>query len=184
MTKVGVLVHRPFLKGVTRIRHSAFRSPLVLIAACALQACGSSGSDDSSRAAPDSGAPPSGAASGSTAGVVAAATGLNAEIFCDPAVSRRGLAELSWTPADPPGQEQRIEVTIFKNGFETGAFEETKTLPPDQDSFLLDTVQGQAIHRWRVQTIAAGAQMSSETSRFEGPLCIDDEVLTAPDPIP
>lgn len=161
----------------------------LLAAAVALQACGSSGGDDPAQpaatAANAQGAGSSGgSSSGATSGPVAMATDLRAEIFCDPAASGRGLAEFRWTPADPPGQEQRIEVTIFKNGFETGDFEQSKALSPDDNVFVFESVQGQAVHRWRVVTVGAAAEVPSDTARFEGPLCVDDEVLDQPDPIP
>lgn len=168
------------------MRNLAKPSTLLPCLACfLLQACGGSAGDAAAPppAAPTNSAPPSGAAggttSGATGGPVAAASGLQAELFCDPAEARRGLAELRWTPADPPGQEQRVLVTIFKGGFASGAFEESKPLPPDQDSYVFESVQGQAVHRWRVLTVGAAAETSSETARFEGPLCIYDEVIEA-----
>lgn len=170
-----------------RIKTTEIRYLLVLTAACLLQACDSSGSGDEPTAAPTAvagGSQALRAAGVSGVGPVPEATDLRAEIFCDPAVPRKGLAQLSWTPADPLGQEQRVLVTIFKEGFETGAFEESKPLPPDQDTFLLESVQGQAIHRWRVVTVRTSAEMPSETARFEGPVCINDEVIDQPVPIP
>jgi len=167
-----------------RLKNIFFRL-VFLTTACLIQACGSSGSDDQSRTAAARGAaqgPEIGSVS--TVGAQGEATDLRAEIFCDPAVRRKGLAQLNWTPADPPGQEQQVVVTIFKEGFETGAFEESKPLPPDQASFLLESVQGQAVHRWRVLTATATAEIPSDTARFEGPVCVGDVVVEEPDPIP
>ncbi len=171
--------------GVMTIVTSFLRLLPLLAAACVLQACGgSSGGGDQSPAPNAANAQNPGSASGATSGPVAMATNLSAEIFCDPAISNRGLAEFRWTPADPPGQEQRIEITIFKRGFETGAFEESKPVSPDDDVFVFESVQGQAVHRWRVVTVGAAGETVSETARFEGPLCVDDEVVDQPDPIP
>lgn len=157
---------------------------LSLLAVVAVQACGSSGGDDPSPAATAANPQNAGSPGTSSAGAVGAATNLSAEIFCDPVASNRGLAEFRWTPADPPGQEQRVDVTIFKRGFETGNFEESKPLPPDDDVFVFESVQGQALHRWRVVTVGAAAEVTSESARFEGPLCVDDEVVDQPVPIP
>ena len=157
---------------------------LSLLAALAVQACGPSGGDDPGVAGTTPNPQIAGSTGTSSARSVGAATNLSAEIFCDPVVSNSGLAEFRWTPADPPGQEQRVEVTIFKRGFETGNFEESKPLPPDDDVFVFESVQGQAVHRWRVVTVGAAAEVTSETSRFEGPLCVDDEVVDQPVPIP
>jgi hypothetical protein len=165
-----------------RAKNTIFRPLLYLIFACSLQACGSSGSDDQSRN--DDPSQSATLLSGSALGVRDEATELRAEISCDPAVRRKGLAQLSWTPADPPGQEQKIVFTIFKEGFESGAFEESKPLPSNQDSFLLETVHGQAVHRWRVLTVTATAEIPSDTARFEGPVCIGDVVVEEPAPIP
>lgn len=166
-----------------RINNPSFRSFLIFAAACSMQACGSPGSDEQSRtAAPGTAQDP--ASSGlSAAAEEGAATELSAEIVCDPTVRRKGLAQLSWTPADPPGEEQRVVVTIFKEGFESGAFEESKALPADQETFLLESVHGQAIHRWRVLTVTATSENPSETALFEGPVCIGDVVVDEPIPV-
>ena len=165
-------------------KNTIFRPLLYVIFTCLLQSCGSSGSDDQSQ---NAGADASQSGTVLSASALQArdeATELRAEISCDPAVRRKGLAQLSWTPADPPGQEQKVVFTIFKEGFESGAFEESKALPSDQDSFLLETVHGQAVHRWRVLTVTATAEIPSDTARFEGPVCIGDVVVEEPAPIP
>jgi len=166
-----------------RVNTHSFRSLLILTAICTMQACGSSGSDEQSRTAVEGSTQDPATAGRSATEVQGEATELRAEIFCDPAVRHRGLAQLSWTPADPPGEEQRVAVTIFKEGFETGAFEESKPLPPDQASFLLESVQGQAIHRWRVITVTATSDSPSDTVRFEGPVCVGDIVVDEPIPV-
>ena len=167
-----------------RLRINFLRPLLILIAACSIHACGSSETDDPSADTADGTARAPPVAGGATVGAQGEATDLSAEIFCDPAVRRKGLAQLSWTPADPPGEEQQVLVTIFKEGFESGAFEASKALPPDETTFLLETVHGQAVHRWRVLTVTATAEIPSDTARFEGPVCIGDVVVDQPVPVP
>ena len=161
-----------------------FRTLLCLTAALAIHACGSSGGDDESQIAVQDAAVTTADTSEAVAVQQGEATDLRTEILCDPAVRRKGLAQVSWTPADPPGEEQQVVVTIFKDGFESGAFEESKTLPPDQASFLIESVKGQAVHRWKVLTVTAATETASETARFEGPVCIGDVVVDQPAPIP
>jgi hypothetical protein len=111
-----------------------------------------------------------------------AATDLVAVVGCRGDVRFEGLANLSWSPADPNGSEQVVQVTIFKDGFETGQFESSKPLPPDQATLVFTDLSGQAVHRWRVVTLQGETAIPSETARFTGPVCVGD--IIADQPIP
>lgn len=103
-----------------------------------------------------------------------AASGLKASVSCDPEAARKGRALLEWEPAQEPGSEQEVQVTIFREGFDTGDFVSSKALPPDQTSLLFDQVAGQALHRWRVVTRHGTDLVPSDTARFTGPICVYD----------
>ena len=113
-----------------------------------------------------------------------AATNLQAEVECSVEEPRKGIAKLSWTVATSPGSAQRVDVTIFRGGFERGEFETTGPLPPSQSSLVWDRLSGQAIHFWRVLTLHADGWVPSETSSFEGPTCAADFVPAPTTPVP
>lgn len=111
------------------------------------------------------------------------ATELAAQVKCSDLERFKSIAQLSWSPAENPGDEQRIDVTIFKDGFETGRYESSKALPPEESSYQFDDVKGQALHRWRVVTLTGNDTFFSETARFEGVVCVGDIIADQP-PVP
>src|SRR5688572_4989351 len=56
---------------------------------------------------------------------LAVATDLVAEAECSGTETRKAIAKLSWKVAKSPGSEQRVAITIFRDGFEKGTFEST-----------------------------------------------------------
>ncbi len=101
-----------------------------------------------------------------------AATNLEAKVDCSVEEPRKGIAHLSWTVALNTGSEQRVEVTIFRDGFETGAFERSGPLPPNQSTLTWKELKGQAIHHWRVLTRISSGWVATETASFEGSTCV------------
>jgi len=110
-----------------------------------------------------------------------AATNLVAKPDCDGVNPRKAIARLSWTPAIKPGQEQRVAVTIFRDGFERGKFDISKGLKPGETNLVWDEIRGQAIHFWRVLTLHPEGWVPSVTARFEGPPCVSDPVRQSTD---
>lgn len=106
-----------------------------------------------------------------------AAGNLQAEMRCDEQQLRKAIARLSWTVAANQGSEQRVAVTIYRDGFETGNYEISEPLPPYQSSLVWDRLKGQAIHLWRVLTLQDEGWVPSVTERFEGMSCVADFVL-------
>ena len=92
---------------------------------------------------------------------------------CDVATPGRTATDLAWaTPQD--GGEQRIDLTAFFRGFESGDFVATPTLPPGQTSYrLLDTEPG-AQYEWRVLTRSRDGWVASQSETFRGAACIVD----------
>lgn len=103
-----------------------------------------------------------------------AATDLHAELTCSEADPRMGVASLSWRPATQLGVEQRVVLTIYRDGFERGDFGASETLKPDQTTVLWQPLSGQAIHYWRVLTLHSEGWVPSETMSFTGPTCVAD----------
>jgi hypothetical protein len=106
-----------------------------------------------------------------------AATLLQARLDCDQGDFRKGIAELSWTVAPSRGVEQKVVITLLRDGFEKGDYESSERLPAKQSSLRWERLSGQAIHFWRVLTLLeTGEWVPSETAQFEGPTCVRDAV--------
>jgi hypothetical protein len=100
-----------------------------------------------------------------------AANNLVARAECSQMTPGRAVAYLNWTITSP-GNVQRVDVTIFPDGFATGDYESVGPLPSNQSSLAFDQLKGQAVHQWRVLTLVGGAWIASQTERFEGPTCV------------
>lgn len=111
--------------------------------------------------------PPSSSGSGT-------ASNLSSTVGCEETSSRQAYADLTWKPADPRGDEQRIAVTIYRTGFENNAYTLSDPLAADQSSLRWTDLSGQAIHYWRVLTRYGQEWVASETAQFEGPTCVAD----------
>jgi hypothetical protein len=119
---------------------------------------------------------------GSTLEDPGAATDLQSRVDCEG--PGNAIAELTWALATTPGDEQRVEVTIYRNGFETGEFETSKPLGGDQSSLVWELVETGLNHRWRVLTLQANEWSASETAIFKGPICVGDPEPPPAEPIP
>lgn len=104
-----------------------------------------------------------------------AATGLAGKAECRPAEAGRSFARLSWTPAASTGSEQRVAVTIYRDGFEHGTYRVGPALPPDRTTFDWEPLEGQAVHHWRVLTLQPDGWRPSSTAGFDGPTCPSDQ---------
>jgi hypothetical protein len=108
------------------------------------------------------------------AGGERAASNLESQSGCREDEPGKGFVDLRWSPATRRGQEQRIQVTIFREGFDTGNFKTSEVLTPERDSYQWTQPEGQARHYWRVLTRHSDGWIPSETARFEGPSCVAD----------
>jgi hypothetical protein len=103
-----------------------------------------------------------------------AATALRSEDRCSETDLRKPLAVLRWTTASTPGREQRVDVATRADGFAVGDFRSSATLGPAVSTLTWDRVDAGIIHYWRVVTVHADAQVSSEVADFKGAVCIAD----------
>lgn len=106
------------------------------------------------------------------AGGKRAASNLESQSGCSDDELGKGFVDLKWTPATQRGQEQKLQVTIYREGFETGNFQTSEALSPGRPSYRWSRVEGQAIHYWRVLTRHSDGWIPSETAKFEGPSCV------------
>jgi hypothetical protein len=98
-----------------------------------------------------------------------AAADLKAEARCDP-VELRGIARLSWGSAESGG-EQRVDVTMFRDGFQTGRFETFGPLPANRDEVALTTGEPGISYYWRVLTETGDGWAPSKIERLPWPIC-------------
>lgn len=84
------------------------------------------------------------------------------------------VANLSWTPASRPGEEQVIVITQFPNGFESGRFSSSPGLGPEVSSYRWRGIEPGVVYNWRVLTRHGGTYTPSETGSFRGPDCLAD----------
>ncbi len=106
-----------------------------------------------------------------------ATTDLRAELRCSYTELRKAIADLTWKPAAKPGTRQRVDVTIFGESFERGAFDSSGLLPPDRSSLVWEQVRGRAFHSWRVLTFDGNQWVTSDTGRLVGVICVADFVV-------
>ena len=104
-------------------------------------------------------------------GSAAAATRLSS--FADCSDTARPRARLSWRPA-ARADEQRVAVTIYRDGFERPRYQRSRALPAGKASLVWRRIQGQAIHRWVVLTRRGDRWTASRPAKFEGPGCVAD----------
>lgn len=101
-----------------------------------------------------------------------AASNLESQSSCREDEPGKGFVDLKWAPAAQRGQEQKLQVTIFREGFESGTFQLSEALTPDRASYRWTRSEGQANHYWRVLTRHSDGWTPSETARFAGPHCV------------
>ena len=107
-----------------------------------------------------------------------AATNLQSEATCSLEDPAKGVSRLSWAPAAKRGAEQRVALTTYVRGFDTGIFVTTEPLPPDRQSFVWERTGPGIIHYWWVLTLHTEGWVPSEVASFEGADCVADYAQT------
>lgn len=111
-----------------------------------------------------------------TPGGSQAATGLSATSGCDETNAGLPIADMAWSPSATGGDQQRVVVTIFVDGFETNRYEAGPPLSASASSFRWEGNLSVGLqHRWRVLTLHNGTWTPSEDGIFDGPRCIADQ---------
>ncbi len=102
-----------------------------------------------------------------------AATDLRVEARCSAARPGTRSASFAWRVAATPGQAQRVDVTMFRDGFrsEKPRFETLAQVSGTQDSAQWDKGEPGINYYWRVLTLTVRGWVPSQTSRYEAPIC-------------
>ncbi len=103
-----------------------------------------------------------------------AATELVAESVCSQVQLRTPFANLSWQPATNGGAEQRVVVSVARDGLERGIYTVGAALSTDAQSLIWNGTQPGINHFWWVLTLHAGGWAPSEMSEFLGATCEAD----------
>jgi hypothetical protein len=107
-----------------------------------------------------------------------AAANLQSTAECDRDEPWKGVAQLNWTVSANRGSEQRVIVTVYRDGFETGRFDTSGSLSSDQSSLAWEQLSPGIIHFWIVLTRHEDGWVPSEQSSFEAPVCAVDFIST------
>ena len=100
-----------------------------------------------------------------------AATDLVAKVQCSETHMGKAIAKLNWTVATAPGSQQRIDITMYWDGFERGNFETSGPHPPGQSFVELERLEPGINYYWRVLTLTPKGWVPSATARCKVPVC-------------
>ena len=81
----------------------------------------------------------------------------------------KAIAKLTWRAANALGSQQRIDITMYWDGFEKGNFQTIGPNPPDQSFVELDRLEPGINYYWRVLTLTPEGWVPSETARCAVP---------------
>ncbi len=79
-------------------------------------------------------------------------------------------------------QAQRIDISMFRDGFQTERFETVARVPTAQNRLVWDDARPGINYYWRVLVLTPQGWISSETARYEAPICPVDFVEPPPPP--
>lgn len=104
-----------------------------------------------------------------------AATRLGVTTGCAREDPGKSTATFRWRPTLPPGDHQRLDLTEFLEGFETGRFKSSERLAPGVSRYTWVGLEPFG-YRWRVLTRHGKAWTSSREAAFSGPVCVADQI--------
>ena len=88
--------------------------------------------------------------------------------------------DFAWSPSATGALAQRLDISKFRAGFESGRFETTGALDSDRNSATLDMGEPGVRYYWRLLTQLSGGWVPSTIERFEVPICPLDSPKTLP----
>jgi hypothetical protein len=87
-----------------------------------------------------------------------------------------GVAEFIWTMPLTEARAQRLDISMFRDGFQTERYETIARLPTAQNRLVWDEAQPGINYYWRVLVLTPQGWVPSETVRYEAPICPVDFV--------
>jgi hypothetical protein len=87
-----------------------------------------------------------------------------------------GVAEFTWASSATDVRAQRIDISMFRDGFQTERFETVARLPTAQNRLVWDDARPGINYYWRVLVLTPQGWIPSETARYEAPICPVDFV--------
>ncbi len=101
---------------------------------------------------------------------------LRASAECSDAKRGAGLAEFTWSVPNGEVQAQRVDLSMFRDGFQTDRFDTLGRIPAAQSRLVWDGGRAGVKYYWRVMVLTPQGWVPSETARFEAPICPVDFV--------
>jgi hypothetical protein len=86
------------------------------------------------------------------------------------------VAKFAWEMAAEPGEAQRLDLTMFRDGFERGEFETIAQLSGTQSAADSDKGDAGVNYYWRVLTLNPAGWVPSDTARYQAPICPVDTI--------
>jgi hypothetical protein len=103
-------------------------------------------------------------------------TALQVVARCSDVNLGRAHAEFSWTAPSTDVRAQRVDISMFRDGFQNERYETVARLPTAQNRLVWDDARPGINYYWRVLTLTAEGWAPSETARYEAPICPVDFV--------
>ncbi len=103
-------------------------------------------------------------------------TGLSVATRCSDITRGSSVVEFRWSAPPAAVQAQRLDVSMFRDGFRTGRFETVGRVPAAQDRLVWGTARAGVNYYWRVMVLTTQGWVPSETGRYEAPICPVDFV--------
>jgi hypothetical protein len=88
----------------------------------------------------------------------------------------KAVAEFTWASPTAEVQAQRIDISMFRDGFQTERFETVARVPTAQNRLVWDDARPGINYYWRVLVLTPQGWLPSETARYEVPICPVDFV--------
>jgi hypothetical protein len=102
--------------------------------------------------------------------------GLSVAARCSDTNRGSSVVEFRWSPPPSAVQAQRLDISMFRDGFRTGRFETVGRVPAAQDRLVWGAARAGVNYYWRVMVLTAQGWVPSETGRYEAPICPVDFV--------
>jgi hypothetical protein len=90
---------------------------------------------------------------------------------CDAMQPGGATVVFRWAAAPSRDTRQRIDVTKFRNGFESRDLESIAEVPTSQQSLEWRGMEAGVNYYWRVLTLTPDGWVTSAVGRFEAPTC-------------